>query len=215
MYETIAIFAKAAIPGQVKTRLTPYLTTEAAAALHLACVKDVWSVALSIVPDDVRLYTDEPFEPWLDLAGTDRVRYQTGEDLGERMLQCFEELYEEGFKRVLIIGADSPHVPPDHLREGLDLLVSEKDAVLGMSEDGGYYAVGCRKPRRMMFRDVEWSRETTYAQTRAAFEFSGLRLKNGMYAHYDVDTPDDLERLRQEPRLGPHVRAWFNANSPR
>ena len=215
MSESIALFAKAAIPGKVKTRLTPYLTAEEAAEFHVSCVKDVWRTAVSVVRDGVRLYTDEPFEPWIDLAGSERLRFQEGKDLGQRMLRAFEELEQEGFKRMLIIGSDSPQVPEGHLREGLDLLMSEKDAVLGMSADGGYYAVGCRKPRRMMFHEVEWSRETTYAQTRSAFEFAGLRLKSGMYAHYDVDTPADLERLRDEPRLGSHVRAWFNAHPRR
>lgn len=175
----------------------------------MACVRDVWRTAMSLAPDAVRLYTDKPFEPWMDLAGPDRLRFQQGDDLGQRMLRCLEELEQEGFERMLIIGSDSPQVPAHHLREGLDLLISEKDAVLGMSADGGFYAVGCRKPRRMMFHDVEWSRETTYARTRAAFEFAGLRLKSGMYAHYDVDTAAELERLRAEPRLGPHLRQWF------
>ncbi len=212
MIETIALFAKAPVPGQVKTRLTPHLAPEEAAEFHAACVRDVWRTAAGVVNDGVRLYTDEPCEEWIDLAGADRLRYQKGDDLGQRMLRCFEELEQEGFKRLMILGADSPHVPAEHLREGLELLMSEKDAVLGMSADGGYYAVGCRKPRRMMFHQVEWSRETTYAQTRAAFEFAGLRLKSGMYGHYDVDTPAELERLRAEPKLGPHVRGWFNAN---
>jgi glycosyltransferase A (GT-A) superfamily protein (DUF2064 family) len=150
----------------------------------------------------------------MDLAGVDRIRYQEGADLGERMFNCFEELAREGFHRALIVGSDSPHVPPEDLREGLDLLVNEKDAVLGMSSDGGYYAVGCRKPRRMMFHQVHWSSSLTYAETRAAFDFAGLNLKSGMYVHYDVDTAEDLERLRQEPRLGPSVRAWLVANPP-
>jgi glycosyltransferase A (GT-A) superfamily protein (DUF2064 family) len=142
----------------------------------------------------------------------DRTRYQKDGDLGVRMLACFEDLVLEGFKRMMIIGADSPQIPAAHLREGLDLLVGEKDAVLGGSPDGGFYAVGCRKPRRVMFHDVTWSSELTFSETRAAFEFAGLKLQNGMYLHYDVDTPEDLERLRREPRLGSRVRAWFNAN---
>ena len=215
MSETIAVFAKAAIPGRVKTRLTPHLSPEQAASFHQACVEDVWQTAVSLVDEAARLYTDAPFEPWLSLAGPDCVRYQKGDDLGARMLSCFEELATEGFKRIMIIGADSPQVPAAHLREGLDLLVGEKDAVLGMTVDGGYYAVGCRKPRRVMFHEVTWSSELTFAETRKAFEFAGLKLKSGMYAHYDVDTPEDLERLRKEPRLGARVRAWFRANPAR
>ncbi|MCB1018900.1 MAG: TIGR04282 family arsenosugar biosynthesis glycosyltransferase [Acidobacteria bacterium] len=212
MSESIAVFAKAALPGRVKTRLTPVLSPEQAAAFHQACVEDIWRTALALVGEGARLYTDEPFEPWMDLAGPDCVRYQKGPDLGVRMLNCFEDLAQEGFRRMMIIGADSPQVPPAHYREGLDLLVSEKDAVLGMSSDGGFYAVGCRKPRRMMFRDVHWSTELAYSETRAAFELAGLSLKSGMYTHYDVDTPEDLERLRREPSLGPRLHAWFRAN---
>ncbi|MCA9640491.1 MAG: TIGR04282 family arsenosugar biosynthesis glycosyltransferase [Bryobacterales bacterium] len=214
MSESIAVFAKAAIPGRVKTRLTSVLSPEQAAGFHQACVEDVWRTAFELVGEGARLYTDEPFEPWMDLAGPDYVRYQKGQDLGARMLSCFEDLAQEGFRRMMIIGADSPQVPRQHYREGLDLLVSEKDAVLGLCSDGGFYAVGCRKPRRMMFRDVHWSTELAYSETRAAFELSGLVLKSGMYPHYDVDTPEELDRLRTEPSLGPRVRAWLRANLP-
>ena len=129
MSYAIALFAKTPIPGFVKTRLQPHLTAEQSAELHLAFVHDSWAGLRSIEGVTLYLYADQQWPGFRQLAGPGRVGLQRGADLGEKMLNCFEDLSQR-HHRVLIVGSDSPTLPPDYLRAGLELL-GGVDAVLG------------------------------------------------------------------------------------
>lgn len=209
MRQAAALFGKAAEPGRVKTRLAAKLTPEEAAEFHTACVRDCWTRINSLPGVEPRLFSDRPWLEWEELAGGVRCRLQRAGGLGERMYGAFEDLEGEGFERTLILGSDSPTLPIDYVREAFDLLETERDAVLGPTEDGGYYAVGCRIPRAAMFDGVEWSEETTFEQTVEAFERVGYRVRL-LPRWWDVDLPEDLDRLRGEP-LGAAVAAWFES----
>lgn len=212
MREAAALFAKAPRPGRVKTRLTAggVWTPEQAATLHRAAVEDFYRRLLGAFPD-VFLFSDEPCPEWEALAG--EVRLQRPGDLGARMEGCFEDLAADGFERAVIVGADSPTLPMKRVREALDALVDERDAVVAPTEDGGYCLVGVRRPWRGMFDGVRWSRPTTLAETEAAFARAGRRIVR-LEGWWDVDDPADVERLRAEAGLGPRLRQWFAANPP-
>ena len=211
MREAIALFAKAALPGRVKTRLTPELTPAQAADFHEVCVRDVWEKIQGLAGEGAFLYSDVEWEPWDLLAGA-QVRFQRSGDLGDRMLGCFDELAEEGFQRVLIVGSDSPTLPSAVLRDGLNALQSDDDTVLGPTEDGGFYTVGCRRPHERMFGEVAWSADTTFEQTHSAFRRVGYRTAL-LPEWWDVDTPQDLARLRTSVPGG-LVGQWLATVAP-
>ena len=211
MTEAIALFAKAALAGRVKTRLTTRLTPEQAAGLHLAFVQDMWRKLAVVVPGQAYLFTDQHWEGWDELAPGSRVRLQPEGDLGVRMQRCLEDLADEGVERALIVGSDSPTLPADYLRQGLDCARNPDDLVLGPSEDGGYYAIGCRRPRAGMFDGVRWSSDHTLADSEAALAAAGYRITR-LETWWDVDTPVDLDRLARSPDLGPSVAEWFSRN---
>ena len=112
---------------------------------------------------------------------------------------------------MLIVGADSPTLPPAYLRMGFELL-TQVDAVLGPTEDGGYYAVGCRRPHPEMFSGVEWSTDRTFEQTEAAFDRAGFSFAR-LPVWYDIDTSEDLRRLAREPDLPINTRRWLEGSS--
>ena len=104
----------------------------------------------------------------------------------------------EGFGPLLVVGADSPTLPPSYLAAALEGLARGRaDAALGATEDGGYYAVGVRGPAPGLFDSVEWSTPRAYAQTARNAARLSLRLLE-LPPWYDVDTPADLARLRAE-----------------
>src|SRR5947209_1753254 len=108
MRSAIALFARAPIPGNVKTRLIGRLTPEQACELHRALVLDAWDMLSALRGDaEVFLYTDQQHSEWRALAGS-CLRIQTGADLGARMLHCFLEMESAGFSPLLIVGSDSP-----------------------------------------------------------------------------------------------------------
>ena len=207
MSEAIVLFAKAPRPGRVKTRLIPALSAEDSAALYEAFVRDMWERLRVVAPDSCFLYSDRAWPPYVELAGAGRAALQRGGDLGAKLLHGFEELRVQGYDRVLIVGSDSPTLPADYLRRGLDRLAS-KDAVLGPTLDGGYYAVGCRIPKAEMFKHVTWSSAATLEQTERAFVGMGWSIER-LPGWYDVDTIDDLRRLAADSDLHGHARQWF------
>ncbi len=206
--DALAVFAKAAIPGRVKTRLTSRHTPEQAAQFHRACVRDLWARLSEGFPGRVWLFSDRDWPDWLELAGPKRFRLQRGGDLGDRMRCCFEDLAAEGVGRMAILGSDSPTVPTALVKRSLDALASDDDASLIPTEDGGYCLIGCRRPHPAMFEGVSWSTDSTLAETEQALGRAGYRVHSiGLWR--DADEPADLDRLRQDAALGEHLRRFF------
>ena len=200
----IILFAKAPVPGRVKTRLFPRLSPAEAASLHDALVRDTIS-SFEALSDcaDLELHSDAPVADW-GLKGW-IMRLQHEGDLGLKMLQALSGALARGHERAMIAGSDAPTLPVAHLRA---LLACDTDVALGPAEDGGYYAIACRRAHPEMFRDVAWASAGTLDQTVAACRRFGLSVGIGP-RWWDVDTPHDLERLAQSPDLPAHTAAWF------
>lgn len=190
MRPLIIIFAKAPVAGRVKTRLDA--DPGRAAALHSVFVRDALSMA-EIFQDeaDVELSTDTACDAWPESAVCRSL--QAGGNLGERMYAALDQALTSGRTKVIIIGSDSPLLPPDHIRE---LLRSDADVALGPTMDGGYYAICCRRTVAEMFDGVRWSTDAAFGGTVDALRRCGLTVEQGP-GWFDVDTPEDLERLMQ------------------
>jgi len=198
MRPAIILFAKAPVAGRVKTRLEQALGAEATLELHKAFVLDMLDKLLTLsAAAGIELHTDIRTEAWQRPEVVSRM--QTGGDLGSRMLHALDG------KWACIVGSDAPTLPVSHVEA---LLASSADVALGPCEDGGYYAISCRRTHRDMFRGVEWSSERALDQTEAAARACGLSVERGP-GWYDVDRPEDLRRLRDERNLPEHTRRWF------
>ncbi len=183
------VFAKAPVPGRVKTRLLPVLTAVEAAELHRRMVFEAWTLSASFRPHAaVELHTDEPTAAWPE-AHPRRLQAQGG--LGSRMLAALTAGLASGHGRCLILGSDAPGLPRDHLQHLLD---STADVALGPCEDGGYYAISCRRVTPTMFDGVRWSTADALSDTERAATSSGLLVERGL-PWFDIDVPEDLARL--------------------
>jgi rSAM/selenodomain-associated transferase 1 len=213
----LVVFAKAPIPGTVKTRLTPPLTALQAARFHAALVEDTLRRVRSL---DMARYlacapgTRQPF--FQTCASRYRVSLiaQGSGDLGARMQRVVARLLAR-HPVVVVVGTDSPTLPVEYIREAERRLKTE-DVVFGPSEDGGYYLVGQRRLHRAIFRGVTWGGATVLAETRANL---GPSLRVGLLPRwYDVDRFEDLTRLQTDLDASnecPRTRAWFRAWRPR
>ena len=128
---------------------------------------------------------------------------------------AFAALFARGFTPALLIGADSPALPPAHLRAALSLAASHPEAVvLGPAEDGGYWCVGLSRPARRLFDAIAWSTPSVRAETEARAVRLGLAVIHAPTWH-DVDEPEDLARLRadlrDDPDAAPRTRAVLAA----
>jgi len=100
-------------------------------------------------------------------------------------------------RRAIIVGADAPALTAADLRRAQRLLRGT-DVVLAPAEDGGYALIGARRVSSPVFGDVEWGSARVLAQTLRNLTRAGLSYRL-LRAVWDVDRPEDLDRLRSRP----------------
>ncbi len=198
----LVIFAKAPIPGQVKTRLSPPLTPDEAATLHGSFVLDTLERTKAAVtklklPIDRYLAcapsATHVFFKILEERQGVKLLDQVGADLGARMNHAFHTLFAQGYRQVVLIGTDVPTLPIDHVKQAIASLESH-DLVLGPALDGGYYLIGLKRMAPGLFTDMPWSTDQVLRLTQEKAATIGLKASL-IQPWRDVDTLADLEAL--------------------
>lgn len=210
----LIIFAKLPEPGHVKTRLIPTLGPDGAALLYEAFLDDTIAMCRGVAGVDLEVRVtggEHPADPeasggaYFDLRHPGlRFRYQVGDDLGTRLCGAFEAAFEEACDHVVVTGSDHPTLPTGYVRRAFDALRAT-DAVVGPSDDGGYYLIGLHRrvwPQAAdIFADVPWSTSQVLAATRE--RIGGLELRHAELPEwYDVDDPSYLPRLGRDADAG-------------
>jgi Uncharacterized protein conserved in bacteria len=194
---SLIIFAKKPVPGSVKTRLSPPLTSAEAAELYSCMLEDTLATTAGLDGvTSVLFFQDEQgaAEYFSTLAPEIESLPQAGADLGERMKGAFNGRFECGFKEVVIVGSDSPDLPSEYISKAFKLLATEGvDLVLGPAEDGGYYLMAMKMVRDELFCGIPWSSGEVFAATVKTAEILGLGV-SFLPMWHDIDTAADLER---------------------
>lgn len=190
----LAIFARAPVPGQTKTRLIPHIGAERAALLHEAMTRHLVEQALAAAAGPVTLWCspdcEHPFFAECRSRYDVALQRQGEGDLGARMLQVFEQAQGPA----MIAGSDCPSITARDLTACADALRSGFDAVFLPAEDGGYGLIGLARPLPALFSDMPWGGPEVMTQTRARLREAGLRWHEERII-WDVDEPADYERL--------------------
>ena len=197
-HTAVVIMAKVPYPGQVKTRLCPPLTAWQAAALSRAFLFDkIAQVRMLTSARPAIAYTPASGEGFFGAIAPDfTLIAQQGADLGERLIHSLEYFLHLGCAGVMAIDSDTPTLPTQYLQQAIALLTKpDVDVVVGPSDDGGYYLIGIRAMHRDLFIDMPWSTSAVLPETVRRAEARGLSLAR-LPAWFDVDTPEDLTRLR-------------------
>jgi rSAM/selenodomain-associated transferase 1 len=204
----IAFMAKASAPGRTKTRLVPPLTFDEAASLNTAFLQDVADnvlLAARHVALDARITGYAAYSPLgaedffhavlpgaIGLIGAWRPNF------GDCLLQTIQEILARGHGSAVVLNSDSPTLPTALLTETAAVLAQPGDrAVLGPSNDGGYYLLGLKVAHRRMFEDIAWSTERVAEQTLQRAREIGLQVHR-LPEWYDVDDAGGLRRLYGE-----------------
>jgi len=119
-------------------------------------------------------------------------------DLGARMQRAFESALALS-PRAILVGSDIPALSAQYLRDADRALRRGGDAVIGPAEDGGYVLIGLSRCDAALFRDIPWGGSEVLAETRRRIAALGWRVTE-LPALWDVDRPEDLERLPEEMR---------------
>jgi uncharacterized protein len=186
--ELIIVFVKNITLGKVKTRLAKTIGNQAALEVYTELVK-VTENALQHITTNKRICFSETIEEnvWLNY----QKETQVGIDLGERMKNAFNKGFQDGYKRIVLIGSDLPNITANHLKDALAILKTNH-TVFGPALDGGYYLIGQSKPNDFIFENKPWSQpkllETTLSElNKNNVTYSLLETLN------DIDTFQDLK----------------------
>jgi rSAM/selenodomain-associated transferase 1 len=213
----LIVFARAPVPGRVKTRLAPLLGAEGAARLHERMVERALRTALAAGCGEVGLYcapgTDNTFFRSMQSRFGLHLHPQGRGDVGERMYRAFVRALRRHPYAVLI-GSDCPALRPADLRAALRALRAGADAVLSPAEDGGYPLIGLRRVSRRLFDGVSWGSARVLEQTRRRLARLGWRWTE-LRTLWDVDRPEDVARLRRSGLLGAKARRTSSATRGR
>lgn len=210
---TILVFAKAPDPGKVKTRLASYIGEGPAAVLAARLALRTIATAREADVGDVELWcAPETAHPFFDLCRRRHgvaLQAQSGNDLGSRMDHALRSALQRT-PAAILIGSDIPAMSSADLRAAAASLAAGADAVFGPAEDGGYWLIGLSKVDETIFSDIPWGGPDVLSTTRERCEALRWRVTE-VATRWDVDRPEDFERLRRDPTMAPLTVAFQDA----
>ena len=196
----VILFARDPVLGQVKTRLSSLLDDETILRLYTCFVEDSLEKIRLVDNADcfVGISPSRLSGFFNRIEGSDtRLFIQQGKDLGEKMRQAFVDRFADGYKKVVIIGSDSPSLPVSYINQGLS---SDKDLILGPSSDGGYYLIAMTGKVSEVFGGIAWGTDRVLDETLNCVKKTGVSLEL-LPVWYDVDLPEDLKFLKTHLKL--------------
>jgi len=199
--DVLIIFLKYPEPGSVKTRLAKTIGDDKAASLYSVFTQKIFKDTANIAYRRMIFFTPEEkldsLKKWLK---ADVIFYpQRGKSLGDRLVRAFETAFKEGARRVIAIGTDSPLIDHKIILKAFNAL-SGKEAVIGPTEDGGYYLIGLSRPfLRSVFQKIRWGSGEVFRQTLDRMRSGGLRFKI-LAEERDIDDERSLMALLADIR---------------
>jgi uncharacterized protein len=190
------LFLKYPERGAVKTRLANTLGDDLTYELYQCFLADISAMTRRIKAQTIISYSGPKNVSFSDFPGIQCLR-QRGKNIGERMHGAFLDVFAQGFERCVLTGSDSPDLPAGLVNDAFDKLKSV-DVVLGPSEDGGYYLIGCKQHslRQSIFHDINWSTAGVFPETVKRIVDSGLKF-SPLPQRPDIDELDDLKNFHK------------------
>jgi rSAM/selenodomain-associated transferase 1 len=187
--QALIIFVRNLIPGKVKTRLAAEIGKEDAIHVYQQLLEHTRSISKHL-PVDIYVFDSDQL-PEDDIWSADpcQKRIQTGEDLGQRMSNAFQEVLKT-HQNVILIGSDCVDLSHSGLQEAFMSLLYV-DAIIGPSRDGGYYLIGMKTQHPVLFDGIAWSSDSVYTNTREKLIQLVLNF-NVLPERMDIDTKQDL-----------------------
>ncbi len=193
----LGVFAKEPVAGNVKTRLCPPLSFAEAAELYNISLQET-----------VGRMMEAGFQPAIFYAGRREYfqQYFSGSslfpqgegDLGMRMERVLGGQLESGFRKVVLIGTDSPDLPPGIVKKAFASLDTE-EVVVSPARDGGYVLIGESSHHPELFSGIPWGTGEVLEMTRRQARRKDLSYLE-LEGWEDIDDAASLERfLRRSP----------------
>lgn len=179
--------------GKVKTRLAASIGEEEALSVYKQLLEHTRLITQDFPFDKAVLYSDfvDHFDEWDN--NIYQKHYQTGHELGERMMHAFDWGFQKGYEAVCVIGSDCYELDQKTLEKAFEKL-KQNDVVIGPSLDGGYYLIGMKHSHRFFFINKHWSTGSVLKETIKDIEEHNLSACL-LAVLRDVDVKNDLKTM--------------------
>ena len=195
MRKALVIFSRVPIAGKTKTRLLTRYTPEQTVEFHKCFLQDI---LLEVKPlfnvDFFAFYGNEGSSKILKEFFPSSFQFflQEGKTLGDKMENAFSLLFKAGYKKIVLIGSDSPQIPIKIFKQAFQKLETYK-VVLGPTFDGGYYLIGMKDLFREVFSNkIKWGNKNVLESTKTILASEDFFL---LKTYQDIDTPEDLKNF--------------------
>ena len=190
-YESaLIIFKKNLLYGKVKTRLAATIGNARAFDVYKKLISHTYSVAKQVTCDSIVYYSSH-------IEKNDEHNFykeiQYGNNLGERMKNAFNDVFQKKYSKVIIIGSDCPQLNCTIVNEAFEQL-NNVDVVIGPAADGGYYLLGMKQLYTFLFENIEWSANSVFEKTVSVCKSHGVSRFHLPILH-DVDVEEDLQYI--------------------
>lgn len=118
---------------------------------------------------------------------------QKGATFSQRLKNAFQEVFDNGYDSVIVIGSDTPSLQASDILEAQRLL-QKTELVIGPSTDGGVYLIGLRYHQFLEtdFDSVEWG------TSNVLFQLMHYHYAEVLSCKTDVDDFNSLQKALTE-----------------
>ncbi len=200
----LAVITRTPSSGVGKTRLRDHLPDTAVDLLVDAMVRDTLAWARRIDAVLVVCHAGDA-GPLRAIAPDARFVAQPDGDFGSRLRATVDAGFATGATHVVLIGMDSPTLPTAYVEACFAGLRDRDDATIVPAYDGGWIALGLRRPLGHALDGIAWSMPTTLDATIGALNRAGFSVVS-QPPWYDVDDAESLQQVARDV-AAPECRA--------
>lgn len=189
--DLLLIFTRNPELGKCKTRLAATIGDTEALKIYQFLLNHTVNITKNLELEKYVYYSEAIWEDDIWSVPAFKKKLQQGKDLGARMSKAFDDGFDSGFQKIMVIGSDMFDLSESDIESAFTSLETS-DYVIGPAEDGGYYLLGMKKKTPRLFENKEWGQETVLSATLKDLENERhklLEIKN------DIDLYDDIKDI--------------------
>ncbi len=187
----LLIFTRNPKLGKCKTRLAATIGEKAALEIYMILLQHTAEITKKLKCSKEVHYSDEisANDLWDNTNYTKHL--QKGNDLGERMYNAFKSGFQEGYKKIIIIGSDIYDLNTEIIEEAFKEM-ENSDFVIGPAADGGYYLLGMKSLNKEIFYNKHWGTDKVLEDTLNNLNHKKVKL---LQTKNDIDVYEDLKSI--------------------
>ncbi|UII78246.1 TIGR04282 family arsenosugar biosynthesis glycosyltransferase [Flagellimonas sp. CMM7] len=187
----LLIFTRNPELGKCKTRLAAKVGNKAALEIYKFLLAHTVSFTRKLEAEKQVFYSEAIWENDIWDNHIYQKKLQNGLDLGVKMQNAFQDGFDSGFEKIIIIGSDMYDLSQEDMEKAFAKL-DDHDYVIGPAEDGGYYLLGMTNFKKELFENKAWGTDTVLSHT-----LEDVKTENHflLEAKNDVDLYEDIKDI--------------------